>query len=83
LIAVTPSLYVGVPEDHVYFSDLYWADNAQEAARLIEDGHSALIAEDETWQYVVTAILRLLGASPKTIAWAIETAPRVNEPAET
>lgn len=81
MIAVTPSLYVGVPEDHVYFSDLYWADTVVQAANLIEAGHSALIAE-ENWEDRVYAILAMLGAKPGTIEWAIQTAPRVNEPAE-
>lgn len=81
MIAVTPSLYVGKPEDTVYFSDLHWADTVIQATNLIEGGHSALIAEDN-WEERVYAILTMLGAKPDTVEWAINTAPRVNEPKE-
>jgi hypothetical protein len=78
MIAVTPSLFAGTPQDVVWFGDLHWADTVGEAVAIIEDGQSALISR-ENWQEKVRDILGLLGAPPHTIEWAISTAPRVNE----
>jgi hypothetical protein len=78
MVAITPSLFAGQPEDAVCLNDLIWAGAVGEAVKLIEDGRCALLAY-ENWQEQARDVLGLLGASQEHISWLIATAPRVNE----
>jgi hypothetical protein len=78
MIALTPSLFAGNPDDLVWFDDLRWAATPGEAVRIIKEGDAALLPLDD-WQGQARAVLGQLGADRAHTEWVIGTACRVNE----
>jgi hypothetical protein len=68
---ITPSLFVGEPDDVGFLHDLVWANTTLQAVKLIKDGRSALIAHRDGWKQRCRDILGFLGAAPEQIDWVM------------